>query len=160
MNSEIHVREATINDAGILAEFNGAMARETENKELPPGRTGPGVRALFAKPEYGFYLVAEIENRIAGSLMVTKEWSDWRNGLFWWIQSVYVRPEFRRRGVYRALYEAVRTRAGRHPMVCGCRLYVEKNNAAAQEVYRRLGMYETHYTVFEELFECRPGKTQ
>jgi GNAT superfamily N-acetyltransferase len=115
-----------------------------------PEKVGPGVAAVFAHPEHGFYLVAEMDGAVAGCLLVTYEWSDWRNGVFWWIQSVYVLPQCRRRGVYRALYEGVKARAARHPEVCGCRLYVERSNYDAQEVYRRLGLGQTRYLVFEE----------
>lgn len=153
MNSQIQIRNATRADVETLVSFNVAMARETENKELPLDKITPGVKSLFSKPEYGFYLIAELEGQIAGSLMVTTEWSDWRNGLFWWIQSVYVHPEFRRRGVYRALYEGVKSQAEVRSEVCGCRLYVEQDNLSAQETYLKLGMVKTHYKMFEELFK-------
>lgn len=125
------------------------MARETEDLELDPDTVTAGVRALFEHPERGFYVVADAGARLAGSLMITTEWSDWRNGLFWWIQSVYVRPEHRRRGVYRALYRFVRELAGKRTAVCGFRLYVEQDNNRAQETYRSLGMNRTRYLVYE-----------
>ena len=152
MNSKIKIRKAKSADAGSIADFNIAMALETENKKLSPAKIGPGVRALFSKPEYGFYIVAEIDGAVAGSLMVTYEWSDWRNGLFWWIQSVYVRPEFRRNGVYRAMFSYIKDLAGQNPGICGCRLYVEQDNVVAQKTYKSLGMEETHYRLFEEIF--------
>lgn len=151
MNNELKIRLATIDDAGTLVQFNQAMASETEGKELTDAVLRPGVEGLFARPEYGFYLIAEPADGSgdpAGSLMVTYEWSDWRNGLFWWIQSVYVTPDWRRRGVYTALYDYVKELASAEN-ICGFRLYVEKDNVAAQQTYKRLGMAETHYLMFE-----------
>ncbi len=145
------VRRAAAGDVGALVEFNLAMARETEAKELAPEVLRAGVRRFIERPQYGFYVVAEDAREAVGSLMVTYEWSDWRDGLFWWIQSVYVRPSHRRRGVYRRLYEHVKRLAAAAPDVRGFRLYVEKENRAAQETYERLGMSETHYKMYEEL---------
>jgi ribosomal protein S18 acetylase RimI-like enzyme len=154
MTHAIQVRLATPRDAQVLIEFNSAMALETEDKELLPDVIGAGVHALLASPASGFYVVAESAERVVGSLLITKEWSDWRNGTFWWIQSVYVRPEFRRQGVYKSLYRHVQELAARDPAVCGFRLYVERENRRAQGAYRTLGMNETRYLVFEEL---KPG---
>lgn len=148
------IRRATAADAPALVDFNRAMASETEGKDLLPEVIGAGVRALMANPAAGFYVVAETDGRVVGALMLTKEWSDWRNGSFWWIQSVYVLPQYRRRGVYRSLYRHVQQLAANDAAVCGFRLYVERENAAAQAVYRRLGMTQTHYDVYEEL---KPG---
>jgi ribosomal protein S18 acetylase RimI-like enzyme len=106
---------------------------------------------LIAQPALGFYLVAEMQGEVVGCLMVTTEWSDWRNGRFWWIQSVYVPAAWRRRGVFRALYGHVTSAAAREPDVCGVRLYVERENAVAQSTYRSLGMSETDYLLFEQL---------
>ena len=144
------IRAAASADTETIASFNEAMATETEGKTLDPATIRAGVRGLFARPDLGFYVVAEDGGRIVGQLMITYEWSDWRNGVFWWIQSVYVRPEFRGKGIYRALHAHVRTMAKAAGVVCGFRLYVEKENAAAQETYRRLGMHETPYVLFEE----------
>jgi ribosomal protein S18 acetylase RimI-like enzyme len=149
----MRIRLATPADAGALIEFNAAMALETEGKELLPDVIGAGVRSLLGNPAAGFYLLAEQDSAV-GSLMITKEWSDWRNGTFWWIQSVYVRPEFRRKGVYKSLYRHVQELASKDPAVCGFRLYVERENERAQATYRALGMKQTHYLVFEEL---KPG---
>ena len=149
----MHVRLATPADAAVLIEFNGAMALETEGKNLLPDVIGAGVRGLLDNPVAGFYVLAETE-RVIAALMITKEWSDWRNGSFWWIQSVYVRPEARRQGVYRRLYRHVQEMAAKDPHVCGFRLYVERENSAAQATYAALGMKETRYLVFEEL---KPG---
>jgi len=150
----MRIRLAGDGDARVLTEFNVAMALETEGKELLPEVIGAGVRTLLGAPAAGFYVLAEDGGRVVGGLMVTKEWSDWRNGSFWWIQSVYVRPESRRRGIYKALYRHVQELAARDPAVCGFRLYVERENSAAQAVYAALGMKATRYLVFEEL---KPG---
>ena len=148
------LRLARGDDAEVLVGFNAAMALETEGKELLPEVIGAGVRSLLANPAAGFYVLAETEGRVVGALLITKEWSDWRNGTFWWIQSVYVRPELRRGGVYKTLYRHVQRMAANEPGVCGFRLYVERENTRAQSTYTSLGMQETHYRVFEEL---KPG---
>lgn len=152
--SSFLVRRAGLADADAIAAFNSAMALETEGRALVPERIGAGVRRLLGDASLGFYAVAEQDGRVIGCLMVTNEWSDWRNGLFWWIQSVYVVPQWRRRGVYRRLYEFVRGLAARDPAICGFRLYVEKENAVAQRTYSALGMAPTDYLLYEEL---RPG---
>ena len=150
----MQIRLASGDDAKVLIEFNSAMALETEGKQLLPEVIGAGVAALLDNPACGFYVVAEAEGRVVGSLMITKEWSDWRNGNFWWLQSVYVRPALRRQGVYKELYRHVQELAANDPAACGFRLYVERENRHAQTAYRALGMIETRYCVFEEL---KPG---
>ena len=147
----ITVRRATIEDAHTLADFNRNIARETENLELSPSVILSGVQAVFEKPTRGFYVVAEVRGELLASLMVTTEWSDWRNGELWWIQSVYVTREWRRRGLYRLLYAQVKQLAAQDKRVCGFRLYVERDNHTAQKAYAALGMSETHYKVFEQL---------
>jgi GNAT superfamily N-acetyltransferase len=127
------------------------MAEETEGKALDPETTRRGVRALFDDPSRGFYLVAERGGTVVASLMITTEWSDWRNGQFWWIQSVYVRPSDRRTGVYTALHRAVRRRARNAAEVCGLRLYVERGNTPARDTYEALGMTEASYRMYEEM---------
>jgi ribosomal protein S18 acetylase RimI-like enzyme len=149
---DLVVRPAREGDIAALVEFNQALARETEDRELSAQTLRSGVRGLLAQPQYGFYLVAQQGDTAAGGLLVTFEWSDWRDGVYWWVQSVYVRPEYRGQGVYRALYAAVKTRAAAQPEVRGCRLYVEKDNLRAQAVYEKLGMKATGYQVYEELF--------
>ncbi len=144
----MHYREALPADASAIIEFQLAMARETEDLELDRGILTRGVEALFADPALGRYYVAEEDGRIAGSLMITYEWSDWRNGMVWWIQSVYVTPDFRRRGVYAGLYQHVKSMV-EQSTVRGIRLYVDKRNKPAQDVYTRLGMNGEHYLVFE-----------
>ena len=152
-NDEVLVepREAVADDAAILAGFNRAMALETESKSLAMETLLPGVRAVLRDPRHGFYVVADTGREIAGSLLVTYEWSDWRNGRIWWIQSVYVRPDFRRRGIYRTLHGFVRERARAAGEVVRIRLYVERDNAAAQRTYAALGMTETPYRIYEEM---------
>jgi len=150
----MRIRLARPGDAKAIIAFNSAMALETEGKRLFPEVIGAGVRSLLRRPKAGFYLLAETKAQIIGVLMITKEWSDWRNGAFWWIQSVYVRPEFRRKGVYRRLYRHIQQMARKDPGVCGFRLYVERENRRAQATYRALGMERTRYLVFEEL---KPG---
>ena len=147
----IPIRRAIAQDAQALIDFNCAMALETERRELLPEVIGAGVRSLLANPAAGFYVVAEADDQVVGALMLTKEWSDWRNGSFWWIQSVYVRRQYRRRRIYTQLYRHVKELAASDSGVCGFRLYVERENGRAQAVYRALGMSETHYRVFEEL---------
>lgn len=149
---ELVVRPAHEEDLDDLVEFNRELALETEDRELSVETLRSGVRGLLARPQYGFYLVAQNGDTVAGGLLVTFEWSDWRNGVYWWVQSVYVRPAYRGRGVYRALYSAVKARAAAQPEVRGCRLYVEQDNLRAQTVYEKLGMKATGYQVYEELF--------
>ena len=150
---QIEIRRADAADIDRIVEFNLAMARESEDKGLDADVLRSGVAAVLAEPANGFYLMAEADGRPAGSLMVTTEWSDWRNGRFWWIQSVFVAAEYRRLGIYSRLHDWVRRAAQADSQCCGLRLYVEKNNAAAQATYRSLGMTPTHYDLFEEEFE-------
>ena len=145
------IRQAYASDAPAIADFNRQMAFETEHKKLLPEVILAGVNAMIANPAHGFYLVAENDNDIVGSLMVTTEWSDWRNGVVWWVQSVYIVETHRRQGIYRALYDEVKRLAADDPSVCGFRLYVEKDNVNAQKTYQSLGMEETDYLMYEEL---------
>lgn len=148
------IRPAARADVPHLVDWNAAMAQETEAKWLDRHVLARGVEGVFDDPRRGFYLVAEREGVAVGSLMVTFEWSDWRCGDFWWIQSVYVRPEYRRRGVYRRMYAYLRKLAANDRAVVGFRLYVERNNRRAQSTYRASGMGRTHYLVYEHL---KPG---
>lgn len=147
--SDIVISEATRGSIDTIASFNVAMAQETESRQLDPSVVRAGVTAVVENPELGFYLVAEVDDAPAGCLMITNEWSDWRNGMFWWIQSVYVTPEHRGRGVYRRLYTEVLRHALEDGRVCGVRLYVERDNTVAQDVYKALGMENSGYLVFE-----------
>jgi ribosomal protein S18 acetylase RimI-like enzyme len=146
----MQIRKAQKEDIDALIGFNEAMALETEGKKLFTGTLRKGVEAVFDDPLKGFYLVAEDNDRTVGGLMVTYEWSDWRNGWFWWIQSVYVDPGYRGKRVYSELYDFVKHEAAAEGNVCGFRLYVEKENEHAQRVYEKLGMEETYYLMYEE----------
>ncbi|MDQ6881538.1 MAG: GNAT family N-acetyltransferase [Pseudomonadota bacterium] len=152
--NRVSIRLGRVWDAGAISRCNQAMALETERKALIAEVVDAGVLRLLDEPSLGFYVVAEDGDRIVGCLLVTKEWSDWRNGLFWWIQSVFVEAGWRRRGVYRALYDFVQNSADADGGVCGFRLYVEKDNAIAQDTYAALGMLPTDYLVYEQL---KPG---
>jgi GNAT superfamily N-acetyltransferase len=143
------VRAAQRSDATTLAAFNAALARETEGRELDPQRLAAGVAAVLEDPGRGRYLVAEREGRPVGALLLTLEWSDWRAGWFWWIQSVYVAAPHRRRGVFRALHAHVLERARERADVLGLRLYVEAGNEVAQHAYARLGLRRTSYLLLE-----------
>ncbi len=151
MTDSFSLRRGQIADASVIAEFNQAMALETEDKTLNPAVVQAGVLAVLNEPRRGFYLVAERAGELIGGLMITFEWSDWRNADFWWIQSVYVRPVARRQGVYRALYRDIERQA-RSAGACGLRLYVENDNRAAMSTYSRLGMTDAHYRVMERNF--------
>jgi GNAT superfamily N-acetyltransferase len=142
------IRAAVRDDVNVISEFNAAMALETEHKRLDPATLRAGVERAIAQPDAARYFLAEIAGQVAGQLMITFEWSDWRNANFWWIQSVYVHPDFRAKGVFKALYQHVEQLA-RQAKACGLRLYVERDNAKAQEVYCRLGMKNAGYIVFE-----------
>ncbi len=155
MSDKATVRLARRADIDTIAEFNVAMAHETENKDLPPNRVRSGVQRLFDEPKHGFYIIAESGDAVVGSLMITYEWSDWRCGVFWWIQSVYVRPEFRKRGVFSTMHEFLKAAAAQEREVCGFRLCVEKTNAIARSTYEKLGLAEVYYRVYEEEFTVR-----
>lgn len=154
MSDPLIIRIAQPGDAAAITAFNRAIAIETEGKVLLLEVVGAGVQRLLNDPSMGFYVVAECRHETVGCLMVSNEWSDWRNGRFWWLQSVYVQAGWRRQGVYRRLYQFVRDLAQADPAVCGFRLYVEKDNAVAQRTYRSLGMAPTDYRIYEEL---KPG---
>ncbi|CAH1386220.1 GNAT family N-acetyltransferase [Candidatus Nitrotoga sp. M5] len=151
MSKELLIRFAESRDALVITKFNRAMALETELKELTPEVISKGVNNLLNNPSLGFYVVAENDDEVIGSLMVTTEWSDWRNGIFWWVQSVYIEPNERRKGAYTKLYNFIKESAKNNPNVCGFRLYVEKENILAQNTYKALGMIETDYRIYEEL---------
>ena len=150
MSASTSIRPASLADLPLLADFAQAMALETEAKHLDRATVELGLAAVFARPGLAEYWVAEQAGRVVGCLMLTYEWSDWRNGLWWWIQSVYVVPEARRSGVFKRLYAHVRERCAADPGACGLRLYVEAQNLKAQATYRALGMADAHYRVMEE----------
>ena len=147
----MEIRLARKEDASAMVEFNQAMALETEGKTLDAQILTSGVNAVFHDDKKGFYVVAEDEGKIVGGLMVTFEWSDWRDGWFWWIQSVYILPDYRGKSIYSLLYQFVKNEAEKQGNVCGFRLYVEKENERAQKVYEKLGMEETYYLMYEEM---------
>ena len=148
---EFHIREAGTADSADIAAGNITMAQETEGKGLDPNSIGPGVQAILEDPTKGRYWVAESAGEVIGQLMITYEWSDWRNGTIWWIQSVFVRPDWRRKGVFSALYRHVESLMRSEPGVIGLRLYVEDNNQRAQRTYEALGMVKPSYLVMESM---------
>jgi GNAT superfamily N-acetyltransferase len=147
--SGINYRKALPADAPAIVDFQIAMALETEELDLDRGVCSKGVRAVFDDPSLGQYYVGELDGRVVCSTLITYEWSDWRDGVVWWIQSVFVSPEARGQGVYKGLYSFVQELAEASDRVRGIRLYVDKRNARAQQVYARLGMNGEHYLVFE-----------
>ena len=145
----ILIRTAIPTDVQTIAQFNSAIADETEHLHLEMERLLKGVSGMFEDPSRGFYLVAEIDGTIVGQLMITYEWSDWRNGVFWWIQSVYVKKEFRAKKIFSSLYHHIHSMAKEQPNICGIRLYVEKENELAHIIYEKLGMKKTDYDLLE-----------
>jgi len=155
---ELRVRPAYPRDIPALVAFNRALARETEDHELELDRLGKGVKAVFEDSARGSYFVAVRGDEPVGALMITPEWSDWRNGVFWWIQSVYVDKKSRGEGVFRKLYDHVLATARSSRGVCGVRLYVDRENTRAQEVYHAVGMHPARYQLFEVDFV--PGASE
>ena len=147
----ITIRPAAADDLGTIVDFNAAMALETEHLVLDRAVLHAGVMAGLADLNKARYFVAERAGEVVGQLMLTLEWSDWRNGWMWWIQSVYVRPEARRVGVFRALYLHVETAAKEAGDVAGIRLYMERDNHRAEATYLALGMERTPYVVLEQV---------
>ena len=148
----VSIRSAQASDVPVIAEFNDRLAMETEDKRLNENVVTAGVTALLENPDRGRFFIAETNGEAVGQLLITTEWSEWRNGVFWWIQSVYVRPEFRRSGIFSALYDTVAALAREDPLVCGLRLYVEENNSRARTTYETLGMSRTGYEIMEVEF--------
>ena len=146
---EIEIRSATPGDVETLVAFQMDMASETEDKSLDPEALKRGVTAVFESSQRGFYLVAEARGQVVGDLLVTYEWSDWNNANRWWIQSVYVDRQWRRKGVYRALYGHVQEMARSTGEVCAIRLYVERGNLVGQRTYETLGMVQAPYYIYE-----------
>jgi GNAT superfamily N-acetyltransferase len=143
------IREAKFQDAKAIADFQVAMAMETENMTLDDETISKGVEAVFNDTSKGKYILVEHNNETVASMLLTPEWSDWRNGYFLWIQSVYVQPDFRKKGVFRKMYEFSKEMILSQPEYIGLRLYVVKTNLPALEVYRVVGMKETDYRMFE-----------
>ena len=147
------VREATKADIEMLIDFQLLMARETEEVILNITTVTNGVSAVLADPKKGHYYVTEMDGKVVASLLTTFEWSDWRNGTILWIQSVYVLPEFRRKGIYRNMYSFLKERVLNDESLKGIRLYADKSNYSAQKTYETLGMSSDHYITFEWLKE-------
>ena len=154
----VTIRDAIPADAAVIADYNARIAGETEGKALDMDLLRPGVEALLADATKGRYWVAEAEGDVVGQIMTTFEWSDWRNGMIWWLQSVYVRADQRRTGVFSMLYRHVQSLARTAPDVIGIRLCVEKDNAAAQSTYKRLGLAMTEYRVMETIWTDRTDR--
>jgi GNAT superfamily N-acetyltransferase len=148
----MHIRDATQADLPFIVAANAALASETEGQTLDGALLGPGVRAVLADPRLGRYYIADMDGLPVGQLMTTYEWSDWRNGLFLWIQSVYVQPAHRSGGVFRALFAHLEALARRDSRICGIRLYVDRGNEPAQGVYARLGMHRSNYGIMETVY--------
>jgi len=152
------VRPATLEDLGILTEFSAAMALETEQRTLDRTRLRMGTQAVFDQSERGRYFVADLRQEAGadtvtvGQLLITYEWSDWRNSQFWWIQSVYVHPAWRRKGVYRHMHRTILDLAQSQTDVCGVRLYVEGTNSIAKHAYNRVGLLPSTYEIYESDF--------
>ena len=151
VNDTLTVRPARASDADVIADYNVGMARETESIDLDPATVSRGVRAALADANKAIYFVAETGGRVVGQLMITHEWSDWRDGDIWWIQSVYVHPDHRKIGAFTALYRHAEM-AAREARAVGIRLYVDEHNEGAQQVYIRLGMHLSNYKVMEVMF--------
>jgi len=148
----IIIRRANQSDASSIVDFQLKMAWETEQMALDPGKVTKGVKAVFEVPSRGQYYVAETTGKVVSSLLITYEWSDWRNCNVWWFQSVYVVPEFRRQGIFRKMYMHVRELSEENG-VAGLRLYVETNNERARRTYEALGMSSEHYSFYEWMRE-------
>jgi GNAT superfamily N-acetyltransferase len=146
------IRDATPDDLDLVANFNGKLALETEGKQLDPAVLLPGVRAALACPDRLRYWVAQAADQPIGQAAITPEWSDWRNGWIWWIQSVYVHPEHRGQGIFRALFDHIESTARSTGDVVGLRLYVEVQNARAQRVYEAMGLAGGEYHVMERIW--------
>ena len=146
---KITIREATREDTENIVRFQEGMALETEGKVLDESLLRDGITAIFDSTQKGFYIVAEVGSVVVGSLLITYEWSDWRNATFWWIQSVFIDANWRRKGVYRSMYDYVVNVAKSRKDICGIRLYVERTNTIAQETYKDLGMTHSHYDLYE-----------
>ena len=149
MPGEFNIRQGGVDDGETIARFNAAMALESEGISLDRATLRAGVDAALADESKAFYLIAEAGGEPVGQLMVTTEWSDWRNGWIWWIQSVYVKPEARRQGVYRSLYQQLTDMANARSDIRGMRLYVMRENWGAKRTYEALGMSHSEYDLYE-----------
>lgn len=153
INSQIDIRIADINDAPVIARFTGSMALETEGMELDADVVLSGVANAIKNEKFGFYVVAQKDGAAIACMMVTYEWSDWRNGVQWWLQSVYVEPDSRNMGVFSEMFDFVVGLASKEENVCGIRLYVDRSNASAISTYESLGFTPTDYLLFEKTLQ-------
>lgn len=151
-DGELCIRQASSSDVRTIADFNLALCRETERRELDPATVLEGVTRFVAEAPRGRYFVAVLDGEVVGQTAHTYEWSDWRNGEIWWIQSVYVRPDMRGRGVFRSLFEHIKKLGEADPECCGIRLYMERKNHTARRSYAKLGLAEAGYEVLEAMF--------
>ena len=149
MTIEIKIREASASDIPVLAQNNQALALETENIQLESETILAGVSYALERADC-HYFVAELNGEVAGQTMITYEWSDWRNGDMWWIQSVYVQPEYRKKGVFRSLFNHIEQLARNHPEVKALRLYVMEDNPSGKNTYKTLGMQDSGYIIYEK----------
>ena len=145
----VNIREASSSDIDVLAQHNQAMAKETENITLDSDTLLSGVANALNREDC-HYFVAEIKEDVVGQAMITYEWSDWRNGVMWWIQSVYVRPEYRKQGIFSAIFKYIEDLANNDPEVKALRLYVMKGNEPGKNTYTALGMQDSGYIVYEK----------
>lgn len=158
MQCDVLIRTAEAKDVETIAELNMAMAWETEHTRLSQPTLTRGIQSVLDDPSHGFYVVAESDEQVVGCLLITFEWSDWRCGQFWYIQSLYIRPPFRRQGIFRKLHEFVKTEALGRRNVCGIRLYVEQSNQVAQRTYEQIGMHTLSYRMYEQLLSRCPSE--
>ncbi len=147
------IRRAEIKDIETIVKFNAAMGYETEGLQLDLIVLRKGVHNILSDESKGFYILAELDGNVIGQTMITFEWSDWRNGFFWWIQSVYVLPENRKSGVFKSIYKHVHEIASADKNVCGLRLYVDRKNEQAKKAYENLGMLHSHYEMYDVEFK-------
>jgi len=145
----IQIQEATEKDVLTIAGFQQKMALETEGLALDKNKAESGVKAVFNDPSKGFYIVAKSQDKVIASMLLTPEWSDWRNGYFLWIQSLYVIPEYRKQGIFRLMYDFVKDKVNLSDGYVGIKLYVDQHNETAQKVYEKVGMDASHYRMFE-----------
>lgn len=147
--AKVVIRKSQLRDLPTLIDFQQRLALETENFELDAATVKKGIEAMFKDPAKGTYFVAEVDGELAGCHSITYEWSDWRNGMVWWLQSVYVAEKHRKNGVFKAMFENLKSLIANDPSLAGLRLYVDKTNTRAQKVYESIGMNGEHYSVFE-----------
>jgi GNAT superfamily N-acetyltransferase len=147
----ISIRKSSLKDIDVLVDFQMRLAAETESITLDPQIVKQGLEELFEEPSRGLYYVAESDGAVVGCHLITYEWSEWRNGNVWWLQSVYVRKDFRGKGVFKSMYDNLLRMIDQDPKILGLRLYVDKTNVTAQKVYSSLGMNGEHYTVYERM---------